>query len=358
MTKTEGDRLGGSSRSSRLILLALALALLALALVAVPVADGAKREQHAHWAAEEIETVVAAGLMAESVETFRPDELLTWDELAAVVEAIRGKPIRVSDPARPVKLVQLDAWLVRALRMVGPVREVRQELVNAGLKPPRRAAPETIARMLHLRKNHKQPDESRELLPGDPVTRAEAAYSVARALSIERWERQGIRRLARALALPELTELQRQILARGVRLVGYPYVWAGSSTAQQAPLGNTVPGGFDCSGFIWHVYKSEPFVDAPGLGDVLVGRSSYAMSGEVGRDQRVTREAIEPGDVLFFGEHGPDSDPDEVGHMGLYLGGGWMVHSSRYGTTLIPLEGWYEDQFAWARRPLSEAGLI
>ena len=43
--------------------------------------------------------------------------------------------------------------------------------------------------------------------------------------------------------------------------------------------------------------------------------------------------------------------------MGIYLGNGWFVHSSRYGVALEPLTGWYQQRFAWGRRPLAEAGL-
>ena len=43
--------------------------------------------------------------------------------------------------------------------------------------------------------------------------------------------------------------------------------------------------------------------------------------------------------------------------MGIYAGGGWMIHSSRYGVALAPVEGWYAERFAWGRRPLAEAGL-
>jgi cell wall-associated NlpC family hydrolase len=43
--------------------------------------------------------------------------------------------------------------------------------------------------------------------------------------------------------------------------------------------------------------------------------------------------------------------------MGIYAGNGWMVHSSDRGTTLTPMTGWYENRFAWGRRPLAEAGL-
>jgi cell wall-associated NlpC family hydrolase len=44
--------------------------------------------------------------------------------------------------------------------------------------------------------------------------------------------------------------------------------------------------------------------------------------------------------------------------MGIYLGNGWFIHSSRHGVALATLAGWYEKRFAWARRPLAEAGLV
>jgi cell wall-associated NlpC family hydrolase len=44
--------------------------------------------------------------------------------------------------------------------------------------------------------------------------------------------------------------------------------------------------------------------------------------------------------------------------MGIYLGNGWFIHSSNYGVAVTPLSGWYENRFAWGRRPLSEAGLV
>ncbi|HJR94058.1 MAG TPA: NlpC/P60 family protein, partial [Gaiellaceae bacterium] len=71
----------------------------------------------------------------------------------------------------------------------------------------------------------------------------------------------------------------------------------------------------------------------------------------------IARKALQPGDVVFFGDRGVRSKPAEVGHMGIYVGNDWIVHSSRFGTTLAPLEDWYETRFAWGRRPLAEAGL-
>ena len=82
------------------------------------------------------------------------------------------------------------------------------------------------------------------------------------------------------------------------------------------------------------------------------------MSGEVPKAKRIAAAAVQPADVIFFGAKGPKSKPTEVDHMGIYLGNGWFVHSSRYGVALETLTGWYLQRFAWARRPLAEAGLM
>jgi cell wall-associated NlpC family hydrolase len=81
------------------------------------------------------------------------------------------------------------------------------------------------------------------------------------------------------------------------------------------------------------------------------------MSGEVEAAQRISFSHLKPGDVLFWGASGPRSKPSQVDHTGIYLGNGWFIHSSGNGVALAQLSGWYKQRFAWARRPLSEAGL-
>jgi cell wall-associated NlpC family hydrolase len=223
---------------------------------------------------------------------------------------------------------------------------------------------ETVARLLGLRVNHPQGSEDLERSPKQAAPRAEAAYSLAKLRLVDPGRIAAIQQLASSFSVPVLDALQRDVLTRALRFVGYPYVFAGMSEKTQklwsstAP-GNTitVPGGFDCSGFVWRVYKLEPYPDAPALASVLRGRTSYAMSGEVPKSERIGPSAIEPGDVLFFGSHGTASKPSEVGHMGIYVGNGWFVHSSSGGVTLQPLQGWYATTLAWARRPLAESGL-
>jgi cell wall-associated NlpC family hydrolase len=169
--------------------------------------------------------------------------------------------------------------------------------------------------------------------------------------------------LSSTFALPPLGDWQRSVLNRAIQFVGTPYVWTGTSEKQQvqwAADGSqvTVPGGFDCSGFVWRVYKTKAFPGAPAtLSSVIKGRTTYDMSGEVPAAKRIAMADLQPGDVIFFGERGPTSKPTEIGHAGIYLGNNWFVHSSGAGVTLQPLQGWYLQTFAWGRRPLAEAGI-
>ena len=221
---------------------------------------------------------------------------------------------------------------------------------------------ETVARLLGLRINHPAADEALERLPNEPAPRAEAAYSFARALTLDPARVAELVEQAQALVFPALDPLRTEVVRRGLKLVGYPYVWAGTSEKAQrlwSASGTTVPapGGFDCSGFVWRVYRLEPFAGAPTLSTMLKGRTTYPMSGEVKPAQRIALADLLPGDVVFFGTKGPKSKPAQVGHMGLYVGSGWFVHSSGAGVTLQPLTGWYAKTFAWGRRPIAEAGL-
>ena len=119
-----------------------------------------------------------------------------------------------------------------------------------------------------------------------------------------------------------------------------------------------MPGGFDCSGFAWRIYKLQAYAGADALPATLKGRTTYAMSGEVPRAKRIPLAKLQPGDLLFFGAHGAKSKPAEINHMGVYLGSGWFVQASEQGVALAPLTAdWYAHRFAWGRRPLAEAGL-
>ncbi len=337
-----------------------AIALCALALPSTAVA--AERS----WAHRQIAAVVDAGLLAASVEAFKPQRPLTQralgdalGTLSLTAEAPSGYHYAVVVPGRAVTIRELDAALVGFLGLGDAARSVTAALRAAGLVPKPGVGTETVARLLGLRTNHPAAQDELELGLNDPATRAEAAYSFARVLRLSGWEQEQIRTLTAAIVLPQPTEPQRQILDRAISFVGSPYIWGGTSeSAQRLWNGRRLPGGFDCSGFVWRVFKLEPFPGASALATVVRGRTTYEMSGEVAPAQRIRKlESLQPGDLLFQGAQGPKSKPAQVDHAGIYLGGGWFVHSSGSGTTLHPFEGWYRNRFAWARRPLREAGL-
>jgi cell wall-associated NlpC family hydrolase len=85
--------------------------------------------------------------------------------------------------------------------------------------------------------------------------------------------------------------------------VGVPYVWGGASPAS----------GFDCSGLVYWAYRR--------LG-IELPHSSYALYD---RGRRVARSRMKPGDLVFF---------SGLGHVGMYLGRGRMVHAPSSGRSV------------------------
>jgi cell wall-associated NlpC family hydrolase len=313
------------------------------------------------WAHAEITFVVANGLMAPDAAAFRPEDVLTQGELAELVAGLTGQAaVGARNPSAPVTLQSLDTQLVRALGLHDAAASFARSARASGLSPPSRFGTEVVARLLGLRKNHPAAVEALELLPTDPATRAEAAYSAARILRFTGNELDAVRTAAASFAPPPLDAWQRRVLQTGVRLVGFPYVWGGESERPEdrlAPFGPQAQGGFDCSGLAWRVFKLEPYPDAPSLAETLQGRTTFKLSTEVPRQARISLAELAPGDLAFFGK-GPQSKPAQIDHLGIYIGNGWMLHSSNYGVTVAAVTGWYRQAFAWGRRPLAEAGLV
>src|SRR5262245_53919046 len=95
-----------------------------------------------------------------------------------------------------------------------------------------------------------------------------------------------------------LTLSQRVVKLARTQL-GVPYVYGGAS-----------PSGFDCSGLVMWVY---------GRLGIHLPHNAAALYG-VGRP--VPRSALRPGDLVFF---------SGLGHVGLYIGRGRMIHAPHSG---------------------------
>src|SRR5919204_875198 len=289
------------------------------------------------WAQPQIQVLVSAGIMGTDVATFHPDEPLTRIALEQLAAGLtHTAPALVTSPTSPVTITGLDARLVNALALGETAKLFQAGAVGAGLKPPSRFGTEAVARLLGLRTNHPAAQDNLELLPNEPATRAEAAYSAAQILKFSGSELPAVQQAATSFTLPTLTAWQQRILQTAVRFIGFPYVWGGTSEKPESPFGVHAPGGFDCSGFVWRVFKLQAYPNEGTLATVLQGRTTYAMSGEVPAAKRVPLSKLQPADVLFFGARGPKSKPAQINHTGIYLGNGWFIHSSGYGVAGCP----------------------
>lgn len=124
--------------------------------------------------------------------------------------------------------------------------------------------------------------------------------------------------------------LANDVLFRAISLVGTPYKWGG----------NTPSTGFDCSGLVDYVFRTEAGIDLP--------RTSHAMAAIDA--PRVGRGDLEPGDLLFFG------NGHRVTHVAIYVGHGRFVNAPDSGGTvrLDRLDGAYwRDHYLFAKRVLT-----
>ncbi|MFI1156048.1 NlpC/P60 family protein [Streptomyces sioyaensis] len=101
--------------------------------------------------------------------------------------------------------------------------------------------------------------------------------------------------------------------------LGKPYAW-----------GATGPSAYDCSGLTQAAWKS---------GGVALPRTTYT---QISSGPRIDRSQLAPGDLVFF--------YSGISHVGLYIGGGKMIHAPHPGAPvrIAPID---QMPFAAATRP-------
>ncbi|MGZ8219559.1 C40 family peptidase [Methylomagnum sp.] len=111
-------------------------------------------------------------------------------------------------------------------------------------------------------------------------------------------------------------------------LRGTPYVWGGESFEE---------GGFDCSGFVQHVYKRH---------GIRLPRTARQMADAL---PALADQYRQPGDLVFFNTTG-----EPYSHVGIYIGHDDFVHSSsaKHGVIVSNLNTpYWVDHFLGTRRP-------
>jgi cell wall-associated NlpC family hydrolase len=365
-----------------------ALVLVAAACATASPAAARRPATLANWDSAQQRDVVAAGLMSDSGGSFNGAAHLSPAQadaamaaLAAHLEALRsgppvsaqegagkgstseggstgavgvtGEPVAPKSPVKavstrqnPVTVVTFDRLVVEQLGLGAVAAHVQAAAQTAGLRPPAYFGSEVVARFLELRYDHPAGTDRLEPFPGDPITRAEAAWSLAQAWRLGEWNLAYAQETLSAFELPRLSTAQREALNVAASRIGYPYVWGGTTDNTADGLEH---GGFDCSGFAWRVYKLSGLPWGAEIG----GRTAAEQAGEFSRAQRLRMAQLEPGDLLFFGHAHFDGRATEknIVHEGIYLGDNWVIHSSSQGVYVLPLQGsWLGNSFAWGRR--------
>jgi cell wall-associated NlpC family hydrolase len=319
-------------------LVATAIALAAAATAATP----AHAATLGNWDKHEQRTVVRAGVLEQVAGSFHGERALTPGQLQKALTKLTGRPASV--PSTRITVARFHRYVVRQLALADLARHVQDEADRAGLRPPSRFGTEVVARQLGLRYDHPSQDDRLELYPADTITRAEAAYSFARVLENPAGGPYYTRAILDRFSLPSYTPAQRRVLRTAVSKIGMPYVWGGETdTASGSRYGPQAHGGYDCSGFVWRVFK----LSGDPAGARIGGRTAEAIAKEIPKRSRIRRfDAVEPGDLLFF-------DPPRISHVGIAMSRDFMIHSSSQGVYVAPLfESWRRAEFAWARRVL------
>lgn len=144
------------------------------------------------------------------------------------------------------------------------------------------------------------------------------------------------------LQTPEIVEVEPQstvpprprltnMLIHAISMVGIKYKFGGS----------TMQSGFDCSGFVRHVFSESIPLELP--------RSSYAM-GKLGK--AVESDDLQAGDLVFY-----NTLHRAFSHVGIYLGEGRFVHSPSRGKSVEIVDmsdRYWKKRFNGARRLVAD----
>jgi hypothetical protein len=134
-----------------------------------------------------------------------------------------------------------------------------------------------------------------------------------------------------ALSPAAAVDVMGDIVAPAQSLKGAPYVY-----------GNAGPRTFDCSGLVYYLYR-------PLVPDIPRSSRDYRFYGEA-----VSREALQPGDLLLFATAG---GADRISHVAIYIGQRSVIHAvsngPQTGVIVSSIDsGYWRRTFHSARRVL------
>jgi cell wall-associated NlpC family hydrolase len=132
-------------------------------------------------------------------------------------------------------------------------------------------------------------------------------------------------RFARGIVI-RTSSIAINLTRSAMRFIGTPYVFGGTS-----------PSGFDCSGYVQHVFAMVG-LHVPRTADAQYYEGHRPLGG------------IAAGDLVFFQTYLPGPS-----HVGIYLGNGKFVHSSSHGVQVSRLgDNYWASRYIGAKRYASK----
>jgi cell wall-associated NlpC family hydrolase len=130
---------------------------------------------------------------------------------------------------------------------------------------------------------------------------------------------------------PARAPIAGRVIGTAEEYIGVPYKWGGTSPET----------GCDCSGYVRYVYARQ---------GVSLPRTSREQVG-AGASVAARVASLRQGDLMLFAE-----DNEAISHVGIYAGGGRMIHSSssgggvRYDVLSTRRGQWFVNHMVAARR--------
>ncbi|HET9029055.1 MAG TPA: C40 family peptidase [Candidatus Aquilonibacter sp.] len=125
--------------------------------------------------------------------------------------------------------------------------------------------------------------------------------------------------------LARTSKIAQQLTKSALRFLGVPYVFGGTS-----------PSGFDCSGYVQHVFAMLG-ISVPRTADAQYDAGHRIVGG------------MKPGDLVFFQTYEPGPS-----HVGIYIGNNRFVHASSHGVMVSSLsESYWRARYIGAKRLLA-----
>ena len=106
-------------------------------------------------------------------------------------------------------------------------------------------------------------------------------------------------------------------MATAKKYLGTPYKWGG-----------TTPSGFDCSGFVYYVLRSNGI------------KASRTIATMYKQGTPVKKSELKPGDIVFF----QGTYKSGLSHVGIYVGDGKFIHSPHSGE-VVSYANLYSDYY-------------